>query len=288
MFGAFSTLFAMNAEEKNLLKVKQISDERTPDEWIKFFTSIASFDVQGDKARSWGCGIAIAGIVITFISFFLMALYIGFLTLPIGLIMLICGLIVYFYLKGYDVPGEKLSNGVVPILLILREDMNSKEKIKLRLDLRGFEIAEKKTGESQKYQKGVYHTCIDYYYRDHWMEGRATLADGTQLIWNLYDLARNTRKTKRNYRGKTKTKNKQKHRSFIALQAGMRKEMYSLQDGLKQKSQEGKIVINDTGKRSWVTIRKMIKHPYGKEFQPVDFINTVATAYKLASKGGTR
>lgn len=288
MFGAISTLLSMNAEEKKLLQVKQISDERTPDEWIKFFSSIASFDKQGDSARNWGCGCAVAGGFISFISIFLIMLYVGILTLPIGLVMLTAGLIVYFYLKGYDVPGEKLTDGVVPIMLILREDMNPNDKVKLRLDLRGFELAEKKTGESQTYNKGVYYNCVDFYYRDAWMDGQATLADGTQLVWHLYDLVKNTRRTKRNYRGKVKTKYKPKHRSYIAVQAGMKNEKYSLQDGAKEKGAEGKIAINDCGKRTWVTVRKMIKHPVGQSFKPVDFVSVVASVYKRAGRGGDK
>jgi len=288
MIGAFTTLFSLSAEQKKLLKVKQIQDERVIEEWIKLFTTIADFDKQGDSGRNWGCGCAITGFILTIISIPLIAAYIGLLTLPIAILMLIIGLIAYFFLKGYDVPGEKLTNSVLPILKVLQEDMNPNEKLKLRLDMRGFEFEEKKTGESQKYDKGVYYNCVDFYYRDHWMEGQATLVDGTQLIWNVYDLVRNTRKTKRNYRGKIKTKYKPKHRTYIMLQAGMKNEKYILQDNLKEKGQAGKIVINDSGKRSWVTIRRTIKHPSGYTFAPEDFLMTVASAYNRAGRKGIK
>ncbi len=280
MIEAFTTLFSLSAEQKKLLKEKQIQDERTPEEWIKLFTTIADFDKKRDRGQGWGCGCIIAGFILTIISFPLIAVYVGILTLPVAILMLIIGLIAYFFLKGYDVPGEKLTNFILPILKVLQEDMDPNEKLKLKLDLRGFEVAEKKTGESQKYDKGVYYNCIDFYYRDHWMQGEAVLLDGTQLVWNIYDLVRNTRKTKRNYRGKIKTKTKPKHKTFIALRAGMKNDKYFLQNDLKEKGKEGKIAINDSGKRSWITIRKSIKHP----FTPHDFFMTVASAYNRAGR----
>ena len=284
--GAFSSLYSLSAEQKQLLKSKQIYGEHTPDKWLQLLTPVARYDVEGDKARGWGCGLSIAGLIISIISIPLMSIVIGFVTLPIALLMLIGGFIVYYFLKGYDLPGQNLSKTVIPMLMILREEMEDNEKLKLRLDLRGFETAEKKTGESKPYQKGAYHNVIDYYYRDHWMEGQATLGDGTRIRWSLYDLARNSKKTKRTPRGKTKTKTKTKNRSYIAMQIGMKNEKYALQDGLKQKGQEGKIEIKDSGKRSWVTISRTIKHPIGESFGPEHFVNAIAVAYKKANPTG--
>ncbi|HRH41642.1 MAG TPA: hypothetical protein PKY82_08365 [Pyrinomonadaceae bacterium] len=283
---AFFTLGKLSAEEKNLLLKKQITDAKTPDQWLAFFQKLRDFDKESDSTRKWTGGIGCAGFFVIFFSFFLMAIYVGFLTIFIGLFMVIAGLAAYFYIKKYDIPGEVLTNTLIPILKILREEMKPSELLKLKLDLRGFALKEKLTNQSQPYQRGAYYSIIDYFYKDQWFDGETVLADGTILKWNVFDYAKQSKKSKRTPRGKYKSKTKNKHRSFISMTVGMHEKKYELPEKLKQKDQVGNIRTKESGDYNWMNIKKMIKHWEGQTFSAQDFANAVAIAYTRATPTG--
>ena len=166
--------------------------------------------------------------------------------------------------------------------MILREDMPSTQRLKMRLDLRGFTMQEKLRSESKPYASGVYHKVVDKFYQDQWFDGETTLADGTRLIWSVTDLARRREKSKRTPRGKHKFKTKDAHRTFISMQIGMKSRRYALPEKLKQKGADGNIRTKAVENYDWMSVRRRIKHAAGQTFQPIDFINAIASAYVRA------
>lgn len=283
---AIFTLNSLSTEEKELLKVKQITAERTIDEWFALFTKLRNFDKQGDSTRKWSVGIGCFGIILAMLGIPLIAAFIGILFIPLGIILVIAGVVIYFYIKPYDIQGEVLTNTIIPILTILREDMKPDQKLQMRLDLRGFALQEKLSNKSQPYANSVYHIIVDSFYRDQWFDGKTILADGTHLIWSIHDLAKRQNKTKSNIRGKTKSKTKDKHRSFISMQIGMKSKRYTLPKKFKEKGKEGAIITKSTPDFDWMNVRRNIKHPDGQTFQPTDFVNAIASAYLRATPHG--
>ncbi len=286
---ALFTLNALSSEEKNLLKTKQIQAEMPIQQWLDLFTKLRDFDKEADTSRKWGGGIGCGGLVFAFVGIFLIGIIIGIIMIPIGIILAIGGLVIYFYLKPYDIQGEILTNRVLPIIKILREEMKANEKLKLRLDLRGFEFPEKFLSKSEDYgdnsffSSSRYKSIIDYYYRDQWMDGDATLADGTRLIWSAYDLVKHIKKVKHR---KGKRKSKSKYRTHISMQIGMNRKRYALPLSLKQKGQEGAVRTQKSRDFVWMLVKKTVKHPAGQSFQPNDFVNTIASAYVRATPVG--
>jgi hypothetical protein len=283
---ALTTLSSLSPEEKNFLKTKQITASNTPEGWISFFKKLKQIDTDGDKSRNRGFSVGCIGLVIAFIGIFLIGFGVGFIVIPIGILLAVVGYAFYFYLKSYDIPGSILGNTLVPMLMILREEMSPNEQIKLRLDLRGFSMPEKLLRTNSEYARGAYHKIVDSFYRDHWLDGDTVLADGTRLIWSIEDLVRSSHKTKRTTRGKIKSKTKDKHRSLLSLQIGMHNKRYSFPEKIKQKTAEGVIRTRDLEQYSWMSIRKMIKHQGSQTFAPGDFINAVASAYARAIPAG--
>lgn len=279
-------LFALNklsAAEKNFLKVKQLTGEYTPDEWLNLFTRLRDFDKQGDGTRKFGGWLGCGGIAVSFFSIFLIVIYVGLLTLPIGLLMAAVGLTIYFYIKRFDIPGEILTNAVLPIVKIMREEMQPGEKLKLRLDLRGFKQPEKLINQGQPYQKGAYYNIVDYFYKDQWIDGEALLRDGTKLIWSIFDLVKYSKKSKRTPRGKYKTKYKEKNQTLIQMQIAMHEKRYILPPKLKQKEQGRTVLTKKGDDYNWMSVRKMVKHPVGQKFGVHDFLDAVASAYVRAT-----
>lgn len=282
---AIFTINSLLPEEKNLLKVKQIQAEMPPEQWINLFTKLRDFDKQADSSRWIGGGMGCVGVLLAIIGIPLISVLVGIAMIPIGIILAAVGIYVYFSLKPYDIQGDVLTTRVLPLLKILREEMKTNENLKLRLDLRGFEFPEKLLSQSPDYGSGAYRSIIDYFYRDHWMDGDATLADGTRLIWSVYDLVKHIKKVK--YR-KGKRKSKSKYRTYISMQVGMNRKRYTLPPSLKLKGQEGAVRTQKSGDYAWMLVKKTVKHATGESFQPNDFVNTVASAYIRATPVGGR
>lgn len=280
---ALVTLQSLSASEKNLLKTKQIVGEATSDEWLSLFTKLRNFDKEGDKTRRNGGWMIAGGIIISFISVFLIAFGIGLVTLPIGLLITIVGLTIYLYMRSFDISGEIFTDRLLPIVKILREEMRSGEKIKMNLDLRGFNLPEKFVRKEDSYADPVYTSMTHSYYKDPWLSGEAMLADGTKLNWNVIDFVRSTYKTKRNARGKHKAKTKNKYRSRVDFRAGMNQKRYLLPPNLKQKTPTEKIITKKTDDYTWMRITKTMKYAETSGFSPKDFIDLTATVYSRAT-----
>lgn len=281
---ALFTLSNLSAAEKNLLKVKQIQAEMPVQQWIDLFSKMSAFDKEADRTRWIGGGMGCVGILLMIVGVPLVSVFVGIAMIPLGFILGIAGLIIYFYLRPYNIEGSVLTNRILPVLKILQEEMKTNENLKLRLDFRGFELPEKLKNKSPERSAGAYRSIIDFYYTDHWMDGEATLADGTRLIWSVYDLVKHIKKIK--YR-KGKRKSKSKYRTSITMQIGMNKKHYILPP-LKQKGEEGKVQTKKSGNYVWMIVKKTIKHPPGQSFQLNDFINAVASAYIRATPVGGR
>ncbi len=280
---ALLILNSLSTAEKEFLKGKQISGEYSPQEWLALFTKLRNFDMMGDQSRKVSGWIGCGGVLMSFISLFLLTIVVGFITLPIGLILAGAGLGAYFYLKGFDLPGDALTKAVMPIVKVMQEEMDSNGKLKLRVDLRGFEQKDKFISQGQPYERGAYYKIIDHFYRDPWFAGEALLADGTKLIWSVEDLVKHSKRSKRTARGKHKTKTKDARRSLVQMQAAMHEKKYVLPDKLKQKGPEGHIQTKKAGNCYWMNVRKMIKYSAGKTFEAPDLINVIAAAYIRAS-----
>jgi hypothetical protein len=281
---AIFTLNKLNSDEKNLLKMKQIKAEMPVQQWIDLFSKLRDFDKEADSSRAWAVGLAIAGGFIAFFGLFLLIVFVGFLMIPIGLIMLVGYIVAYFYLKPYDIQSEILTQRLLPMLLILREETKPNGNLKLRLDFRGFEVSEKLVSQSDKRNTSIYRSIIDYYYRDNWIDGDTTLADGTRLVWSITDLVKHVKKVK--YR-KGKQKSKSKFRTVLNTQIGMHRKRFLLPD-VKENGNEGKIKTQKSGAYHWMQVRKTVKHLPPISFQPVDFLNTIASAYVRATPLGGR
>lgn len=286
---ALFTLRSLSPPEKNLLKKKQIQGELTPDEWISLITNLVNFEKQGDLTRKKSEN----AIIFLFLAVFPGVAVILFspsrLTLTIlpfaavaWVILLLIAIFIYFYIKSFDLSGDVLTDKILPIIKVLREEMQPTEKIKLKLDLRGYNLPEKLLRKDSPFSKGDYYSITNSYFRDPWFSGEAQLADGTKLVWKIASLVRNTYKTKKNPRGKVKSKIKEKFRTVTDFRAGMDKKRYKLPK-LSHKTSDGRILTRNSGDYTWMRIVKNIKHADSNSFSYKDFVDLPATVYSNAA-----
>lgn len=293
----FSILKSLTPQEKDFLTTEQISAEETPSKWISFFKKALMFDKLADSARKKYMALAILALIFApivgffvFMVFaiilpvnlailaFLPAFFLGFLFCCISFY----GFFKYFKLRKFNIKcNEAIRYKVLPVLSLLREEVNPNQTVKLQLDLRSPTLREKFVGKSPAYSKGVYHKVVDSDYKNNWMNGETLFADGTLMIWSIFDLIRQQKKTKRNFRGKYKTKYKNKNKTFISLQAGLLRKKYALPPKLKQKGIEGAIRTKKQGNHDWIQIKRTFKHGVN-DFNIKCFIDTIASVYMRA------
>jgi len=209
---AFNTYRSLDARQRRLMKDKEIDTSMTLEEWISFLGAIARFDRAGDPLRKLMGWLVIVTVPVGFVFAIALEsatpLLLWFASMGFG--------VAWWHLRKLDVPAS-LDRFLLPWLVLLKEDVAPKSAVALKLDLRGAESAQKRLA-ARDMPNGFPespHSCKDAYFRDDWLSGTASLADGAVLQWDISDLVRQRTKTRRNARGKTKQKTKYKiQRSF--------------------------------------------------------------------------
>ena len=263
---------ALSDGQKMFLRLKRIDASMSLAEWIAFLGGLARFDRRADALCSyllWG------GVISVLISIFCAVFFESGWPL-----LLILGSIYVFVarsrLKGLDLPSL-IGRFLLPYLVVLREEVTKDSKLWLKLDLRGFGLREKLTAESGPARN---HVRV---YRDQWLTGSASLADGAALHWTIIDQVRSRSRERRNARGKTKTKTKSKVRRSINACLQVKHRDYVLNQGeapgpaVKQKIKAGE-------KRD--EIRTQLDfYPVSAETPPElsQMIDAIASAYRNLS-----
>jgi hypothetical protein len=275
---------SLEPEQQELLKTKQIESERTAGDWLTILAPLARYDAQADKMRSrlgaWMLGIGIVGFIVAIICLAFAPIVGG--AIAVAVIITILVLYPTFrFTKKLDVnrvPLEFMS-GIAPIL---REDTGDDGAVNLRLDMRGPLMKEKETGKSEPYRRGQYYKIIDTYYMDPWCAGGAAFVDGTQVQWIATDYVRSMRKTKRNARGKIKTKVKRKKKTDLDVFVTFRGKNYGQAEkatGPDRQLKKDKI-DSDEGKTE-VHVKRTIKSPGADTpLDPRHLIDLIAAAYE--------
>ena len=108
----------------------------------------------------------------------------------------------------------------LPLLTILREDQDPEKPLDLWLDLTGaHDVLASRSTRRREYKKPPYHKVVDSFFEDPWFQGHAHFVDGAHVNFVVTDHVRSSKKTKRNPRGKIKTKIKNKKKTEVAVDA---------------------------------------------------------------------
>ena len=118
--------------------------------------------------------------------------------------------------RKHDVPDE-LRDFALPLVSVLREDHDPDAQLELKIDMTGFDHKDKLARTGNPYNQGAYHTIVDSFYADPWLEGTAKFVDGATVKFSAIDHVRSSRKTKRSASGRTKIKVKRKKKIEFAV-----------------------------------------------------------------------
>ena len=269
---------SLNAEQKQILADKRIDASRPIDELLALMKPLAACDTLADKARTkFGCSFALA-IVVTIVGVIFL-LNVGGIVGGATALLLVAVTIAlgyfYFWMKKIDI-SNNFRQFVLPVLSVFREDIDASKPVNLKLDLSSPTDKSKLQSESAPYAAGVYHKVIDSMYRDPWMSADAVLVDGSKLSWSVTDSIRERKKTKRNPRGKYKTKTKYSKKTNLEVTLRMRKKTYDV-----AAPAEAELTADE--KHSTVKVERQVQSASLDPVVPRALIDLIADVYRNAS-----
>lgn len=265
----------LTEEQKRILRNKKLEANRPPAALLELLGPLADYDRDADRARSRLGWTAIVFCLVTVAAAF-GALQLGFSIASIVALALLAAAAITAIVLWSRLISLDLSNNLrafaLPVLALLSEDMEPSEAVRIRLDLSSCTAKEKLTSKSEPYRSGAYHKVVDTFYLDPWMEGEAVLADGSRLSWSVTDRIREQNKTKRNPRGKIKTKKKHTKKSVMNVRV-------ELPGGSYEVAAPGQADVNVGSKRNVFKLSDTVKSSSLEPISPWAFVDLVAGAY---------
>ncbi len=278
-----SSYGSLTADHKAVVRDKVVEGDRSAEGWLELLAPLAAFDAETDAARSraggWLAAVVIIGLILAIVGLAIEPIA-GAAIAVAAIVLSIVLWSVYRRTKKMDLANGPLAF-TVPLMPILREDVDPEEPVHLRLDLGGYQTHGKEKGKSEPYKKGRYYKIVDTYYEDPWLAGHARFVDGTDLQFNATDQVTSQRKTKKNPRGKIKTKTKIKKRTTIQLVAAFPAKNYK-QGAAQAAAPEGvrKEKVQPGEARTTVRLASVAKLTGDAGADPRMFIDLVARAYQ--------
>jgi hypothetical protein len=285
---ALQSYQSLTPDQKIFIKEKKIEGTYTPEQWLEFFIKIAEYDTLRD-ASSGKFGWLGCGCILALIASFVIGIITVYL-LPLSFIVLILFIFVsiYFVKRRKDVPNH-LRKFIVPFLMILREEMEPRETMFLRVDLSDATAKEKLFSEqlspsALRLQKSG-SKITEKFFSHQWLAGMAELADGSKLKWQIFERVRQRTEGKRRTSGKYKTKIKHKVKARVEISMQFKRGDYSLKPFSLNTPAE-KIEVKNGTNRDKIDIRRISVRTDVKEPLPLNILlDTIATAYKKATPG---
>jgi hypothetical protein len=280
---AYRNYRSLTNEQRALLVDKATSGSRTPAEWLAFLGGVAAYDSSADRLRT-AAGWTIAACLVLAIVSLAAASAIGALVvLAVG----IGSVILFVRLKRNDVPNN-MRECVLPLVALLREEMEPGAALRLRLDLTGGMRKEKQTG-AESLPPGNFIRAEETSYTDPWFEGDGTFADGSNVGWSVVDMIRRRDVTKRGRSGKIKSKTKFKVRRMLDVRVAMRQDAYALADTHAAGGRgHDRVAVKEGQKRNVVKFRRIMNDVRpDPPLDPKHIFDLLAEAYKRVTLNQT-
>lgn len=244
----------MTPEQRQIAAARQLGVNRPVDEVLELLRGLLDFDTtMAAKRKKAGCSIPLA--ILAAIICFVIAgnTYQSTRTIMIAaavlcVVAMAAAIVLFIRFKRQDL-SDNLRTAAVPFLALLREDMNPGDALHVSIDLRPYAIDEKKKRQSEPYKKGQYHKIIDRLFVDPWFSGGVVLADGTKVHWKVIEHVMQQTKTKRNPRGKYKSKTKIKRKTVAVVTLGFSTKTYAIKTADDVKRDEKRTTVTLARKR---------------------------------------
>jgi hypothetical protein len=288
MIGIWKAYSALTPEQKTILEHKAVQGEYSPRALVEILQPLATFDKKSDSARM---GVGCTGVIFVIVTAFFVCgnPFDGLFSYLLA--ALSAGIAAALFVLVTKLSKRDLSNNfrlvALPFFAVLQEDMDPGEKASVNLDLSSPTSEEKLVRTSEPYAKGSYYKIVDALYEDEWFAGSALLADGSTLHWEIAEEVTESKRTKRNARGKHKTKTKYHKRVRMTIDVALPSKIYAV-DTSAPGTTDAKVRAKEGAKRTALRVTRRIKVKSGDPIHPRVFLDLIADAYRKArpAQGG--
>ncbi len=194
-----------------LIRTHRVSGTWKIDDLVRALVALEAFDISVEKKIKVTKIVAIVSFIVGILPAFMGFFY----ALPAVVPGIIC-IILFLRFRKFDVDNE-VRLFVKPIVEMLRHDVKPESDIDISLELLPLDNASYLKSKSAPYAAANYPKCIDYNYAREFLRMKMSLVDGNKLSVSAEQCLKKIEKTKRNPRGKTKTKYKFAKRSDISV-----------------------------------------------------------------------
>jgi hypothetical protein len=220
----------LNARQQDILDAKRFAGRMPAGALIDLLGPLAQLDADAGRSRATAQRWIVGGVIGTIFSgFVVLASGAGWVLAPLplaGLALAFGAGLRYQRLKQMDL-SNKLGALVMPLLAVLREETEPARDVEIDLDLRAPTAREKMVDQQPARQEGA-DRIVDSRFRDAWLSGSAQLHDGARVAWSIVDEIAERHRTRRNPRGKIKTKARHKKRSIMKVSISLPEESFAL------------------------------------------------------------
>jgi hypothetical protein len=280
---------SLPAEQQQFLRDKRVESTWTPVQWLGFLGSLADWDARADATR----GKTGRKLWMTILFGILVVVAVSIVLSPIdGAVLAVILVVAVVVLtrawrsaRKLDLPGEQLRFAATIVNVLAEDVAPTTTGLYVRLDLRGATHDSKKTQVTPQYRRGPYHKCVDTFYVDPWFSGSATLVDEANLYWHVVDRTRSSKRTKRNPRGKIKTKTKVKKTTFLQVGLQLPAKNYAVHQQGEAVTPDGaggatKVKVKPAESRANIKLTRTMKSAGGKGLaDPQELVALMADAY---------
>ena len=193
------------------LRTHRVSGNWKIDDLVRALAALEAFDVAVEKKIKVTRIIAI----VCFVAAILPAFFGFFYALP-GIAPGIISIALFFRYRKFDVDNE-VRNFAKPVVDMLYHDVKAGSEVAFELALLPLDHQSYLKSKSPQYAAGNYPKCVDFNYGRDLLSMKMSLMDGNKLMITAEQTLKKTQKTKRNPRGKTKTKYKYAKRSDVSV-----------------------------------------------------------------------
>ncbi len=278
-------------KEPNAQSSKQIeamiAKQKISGQWpvislLNYISHLSDYDETIEAKKKFWQTAMIITLILQFLSIFASALlemiypFLGVIPLPI--------ISVFFFLRyrKKDLPDD-FRKFVGPLVHELRNDLKKGSPVSIDMALSSVEDKKNKTGESDKYEKGVYYKCIDHFFERDFLNLMLRLYDGNKLVIKAREFLIKIVKTKKNPRGKIKTKTKYKRKVFFNIRLMVNGNRYLLKEipeGIDLPDKQ-KIYTKESSKGSILGLRYTEKLTEDDISDPWNALGKIAVLYAL-------
>ncbi len=209
----------LKADVESAIKAKKLSGDRKLETYMAILGELEKLDMQAELklkiAEKGKIASTIVGAASVFLGFFAEVPMLFIIT-PFAIAGLVVSFIFYSKYKAIDFDnGFRLY--LKPMLNALADDIKKERAIAVSMDLSPITDKANLKSVSDQYSLGAYHKCYDHLYERELLTCTIPLYDGNRLFLSVHETCVKIRKTKRNPRGKIKTKYKYKRQTLAII-----------------------------------------------------------------------